>query len=58
MSMLAKRLQGVIIESDPDDADNLIVPLPQDLVDKMGWDEVTVLDYEIKDGEILIKEIK
>ena len=64
MSMLEKRLNNkpwyetLIIQSDPDDADNLILPLPPELLERMGWDEDTDLDYEVRDDGIYIKEIK
>lgn len=36
----------------------LILPLPKDLLEQMGWDEGTELYWNIKDGKWIIMEKK
>ena len=44
------------VEEDPKTGD-LILPLPQDLLDQMGWDEHTFLVWDsIEDGKVSIRE--
>jgi len=35
-----------------------ILDLPEDLLKDMGWSEGTVLNIELKDGEIILTEVK
>lgn len=51
MSTLSINNWTVTVEEDPDDPENLVLPLPEGLLEKMGWKEGDTLDWvDNKDG--------
>lgn len=48
-----------VVELEDDGEGELLLPLPLELINQMGWDEETILDWELMDnGTILLKEVK
>ena len=45
-----------IFEDIPGDPDNVIMKIPPEVLEKMGWEEGTVLDITLEDGAISIKK--
>lgn len=45
-----------IFEEIPGDPDNVVMKLPPELCEKMGWKEGDVLDITLEDGAISIKK--
>ncbi|CAB4241714.1 hypothetical protein UFOVP71_252 [uncultured Caudovirales phage] len=49
----------VIVEENPDNPEELILPLPQELLDMQGWGEGTTLQWiDNKDGTWSIKKME
>jgi len=45
-----------IFEDIPGDPENVIMKIPPEILEKMGWGEGTVLDVTLEDGAISIKK--
>lgn len=45
-----------IFEDIPGDPDNVIMKLPPELCERMGWNEGDTLDITVEDGSISIKK--
>jgi hypothetical protein len=45
-----------IFEDIPGDPDNVIMKLPPELLERMGWHEGDTLDITVEDGAISIKK--
>jgi hypothetical protein len=46
------------IEDAPDGSGDGILTLPPELCEEMGWTEGTILNFELENGTIVMKEIK
>ena len=46
------------IEDAPDGSGDGILTLPPELCEEMGWTEGTILNVELENGAIVMKEIK
>jgi len=47
----------VITQQDPNDDDNLLLPIPQILLDKMGWKEGDEIDIGFdQEGRYILKK--
>ena len=46
MSTLSINRWTITVEEDPDDPDNLVLPLPEGLLERMGWKEGDVLSWQ------------
>ena len=46
------------IEDAPDGSGDGILTLPPELCEEMGWTEGTILNFELENGAIVMKEIK
>lgn len=51
-------MRSFTVTLEEDENGDLIVPFPEDLLEEMKWGEGTVLDWEIIDGNVHIKEKK
>ena len=63
VSLLKKKLAEdkkyvVALEVVPDDPKVLGLPLPDELIERMGWTEDTVLEGKVTEQGIEIKEVK
>ena len=48
----------VITQPSPDSEDDLLLPIPQALLDRMGWKEGDNIDFQIDDkGKVIIKKL-
>lgn len=45
-----------IFEEIPGDPDNVVMKLPPELCEKMGWKEGDTLDITVEDGAIILKK--
>jgi len=45
-----------IFEDIPGDEDNVIMKIPPEILEQMGWNEGTVLDITLEEGAISIKK--
>lgn len=54
--MCMKKLSRVV-ELEEDKDGNLILPIPQDMLDELGWAEGTVIDWKEKDGAIVLSKV-
>ena len=41
----------------PDDPDNVLFTIPPEVCEKMGWHPGDTLNFEVKDGSMIIKKI-
>ena len=49
----------MVVELEEDENGELLLPLPLELINQMGWDEETILDWELmENGTIVLKEVK
>ena len=48
-----EKYTSVIIE-DPNDPDNCIVEIPQELLDKLCWNENTLLEWRVENNAIYL----
>lgn len=46
-----------IFEDDPDNADNVLLTIPPDIIEKTGWVENTKLEYEVKDKVLILRKV-
>ena len=47
----------ITIQEDPSDANNLILPLPDDLTETLGWKEGDILEWDIQqNGSIILRK--
>jgi len=40
-----------------EDGDDLILPLPEDLMDELGWQENDLLEWIIEDDHLVLKRV-
>jgi hypothetical protein len=45
-----------IFQEIPGDPDNVLMKLPDEVLNLMGWKEGDVLDIKIEDGQVVIKK--
>ena len=51
--------KSFVVEVEEDENGELLLPLPLELINQMGWDEETILDWELMDnGTVVLKEVK
>ena len=51
--------KSFVVEVEEDENGELLLPLPLELISQMGWDEETILDWELMDnGTVVLKEVK
>lgn len=48
-----KKYSAVIIEN-PDNPEELMLQFPEELLEKVGWKEGTVLNWQVEDGTIIL----
>ena len=48
-----ERYFAVIIEN-PENPEELMLQFPEEFLEKVGWKEGTVLNWEVKDGTIVL----
>ena len=46
-----------IFEDDPNNADNVLLTIPPDIIEKTGWVENTKLEYEVKDKVLILRKV-
>lgn len=49
-----KHYTGEIVEED----DELLMTLPLDMLNQMGWDESTLLEWLTEEGDVFLREVK
>ena len=54
--MKTEYLAEEIFEDIPGDPENVIMKIPPEILEKMGWTEGTVLDVKLEDGAISIQK--
>lgn len=47
-----------IFENDPDNPDNILMKIPDDIAEKMGWMPGDVLRVEMENGGLKISKVK
>lgn len=52
-----KKYTSVITEA-PDGSGDCIVEIPQELIDKLGWTEETLLEWSVENGLIYLSVAK
>lgn len=51
--------KSYVAEVEEDENGDLLLPLPLELINQMGWDEETILDWELMDnGTVVLREVK
>lgn len=48
-----EKYSAVIIEN-PDNPEELMLQFPEELLEKVGWKEGTVLNWQVEDGTIIL----
>ena len=47
-----------IFEDIPDDPDNVLMNIPKEVADEMGWSEGTTLTISVENGTLVLEEKK
>ena len=47
-----------IFEDIPGDPDNVLMNIPKEIADEMGWTEGTTLSIVVENGTMIIEEVK
>lgn len=50
---MMEKYSAVIIEN-PDNPEELMLQFPEELLEKVGWKEGTVLNWQVEDGTIIL----
>lgn len=48
---------GEIFKPIPDDPENVMMQIPPEVCEKMGWKEGTKLNIHVEDGKMIITEV-
>lgn len=55
---MTNKTYTTILEEAPDGSGDLILTFPQEILDKMGWKEGTILNIAVhEDGKIILTEV-
>lgn len=54
--METKKVYKAVTQEDPDGSGDLIINLPDELLNELGWKEGDVLNVDVEDGKILVKK--
>ena len=47
-----------VLEEAPDGSGDLIMPIPPEILNELGWNEKTILDISVQeDGTIILKQL-
>jgi len=46
------------VEQDPNDQDELVIQFPDDMMERLGWQEGDMLRWLIEDDKIFVKKVE
>ena len=52
---MSEKVYSSTVEEDPKTGE-IILPLPDELLSELGWDEQTYLVWEIEEGRVILRE--
>ena len=52
---MSEKVYSSTVEEDPKTGD-IILPLPEELLSELGWNEQTYLVWEVEEGRVILRE--
>ena len=53
---MSEKVYSSTVEEDPKTGD-IILPLPEELLSELGWNEQTYLVWEVEEGRVILREV-
>lgn len=56
--MLGSKKPSYVVTCEEDNEGNLILPIPEEILDATGWGEGTTIDIDIMPGTLVFREVE